>query len=368
MQLENLIVDERDPSARLGRGAFGTVFRAKRILNNGEQDVAVKKLLRADARMEELEAIRTANSLNLVEVYDIIYQGEHCYIVMELCDSTLNAMIQEEGALSMPNFESVLKGLASGYKALSEVNIIHRDLKPANILLNYRTENESERKIISNVKIADFGSSRLMDTKLHSKLIGTPLYMAPEIGASVLTTREYDYKVDMWSIGIILYECIAGKVPFDEKGLCKLFLFSANKNYVGYNGPEHFPERADEHHRYIIKSLLELDADKRMKPSEFYCIAVHRPRLRKQKATGTFAMLGHSPHRPLGVSEPLIQQIASYVMLQSRMGLRGSRHANRATWTLVSNSFKHRFADSSVMKIVEILVPSAKLPNEEEQR
>ncbi|KHJ43406.1 kinase domain protein [Trichuris suis] len=296
MQLENLIFDERDASARLGRGAFGTVFRAKRTIKNGEHDVAVKKLPRADTKIEELKAIRAANNPNIVAIYDVFFQEQFCFLVMELCDSSLNAMIREEGSLSMPNFESVLKGLASGYKALSDIGIIHRDLKPANILLKYCIENDSKTKTIAQVKIADFGCSRLADTKLHTKLIGTPLYMAPEIGASVLTKGEYDFKIDMWSIGIVLYECIAGKVPFDEKALCKLFLFSANRNYVGYNGPENLPERADQHHRYIISSLLELDANKRMKPAEFHCLAIHRPPLKKRKITGTYAMLGQSSH------------------------------------------------------------------------
>ncbi|CDW54956.1 Serine [Trichuris trichiura] len=296
MQLENLIFDERDASAKLGRGAFGSVFRAKRTIKNGEHDVAVKKLPRANMKMEELEAIRTANNPNIVAIYDIFFQEDFCFLVMELCDSSLHAMIQQEGSLGMDNFESVLTGLASGYKALSDIGIIHRDLKPANILLKYRTENDSKTKTIEHVKIADFGCSRLADTKLNTELIGTPLYMAPEIGASVLTKGEYDSKIDMWSIGVVLYECLVGKVPFDEKALCKLFLFSANRNYVGYNGPENFPEKANEHHQYIIGSLLELDANKRMKPAEFHCLAIHRPPLKKRKNTGAFSVLGQSSH------------------------------------------------------------------------
>ncbi|KRX41438.1 Serine/threonine-protein kinase ULK3, partial [Trichinella britovi] len=287
MQIGDIKFDESDDNAKLGTGAFGSVYR-------GSADtigqVAVKKLQREDAKLEELTAVRQLNNKHICRILDVLFDPTHCYVVMELCDCDLSAFLELSGSLSATNFDTVMQGLAVGYKALHDINIIHRDIKPANILLKYHVvdEEDSQVKIIDEVKIGDFGSSRLTDTKLNSKLIGTPMYMAPEIGASVLDNVEYDCQVDMWSIGVVLHECLTGQIPFDEQALCRMFLFAANRNYQGYHMPPTFPECAEDYKKFIINSLLQLDPSKRLTPSEFYCAAVHHPKLRRSGSMSLF--------------------------------------------------------------------------------
>ena len=99
--------------------------------------------------------------------------------------------------------------LATGLKYLNKYNILHRDIKPRNILLT------NNRKIL---KIADFGFAKQNEKKisLYNTICGSPLYMAPEI----MEYNNYNNQTDLWSIGMILYEMLYGKHPFDS---CKTF-------------------------------------------------------------------------------------------------------------------------------------------------
>ncbi len=95
----------------------------------------------------------------------------------------------------------ILIELCNGFKSLERLNIIHRDLKLVNILLK-------ERKI----KIGDFGFCKQLKNK-NDKMktqLGSPLYMAPEL----LKGQEYNYKVDIWSLGVVVYELLHGHCPF----------------------------------------------------------------------------------------------------------------------------------------------------------
>merc|ERR1712232_571392 len=116
--------------------------------------------------------------------------------------------ITEIGAYSEKTAAELVLNIVSAVKYLHDRQIAHRDLKPTNLLL----KNEHD---LTNVKIADFGLSKIMgDNNMMQTACGTPIYVAPE----VLSGEAYDKEVDMWSVGVITYILLCGFPPFFDDG------------------------------------------------------------------------------------------------------------------------------------------------------
>ncbi|KAL0926206.1 hypothetical protein M5K25_002417 [Dendrobium thyrsiflorum] len=133
-------------------------------------------------------------------------QGNGCiFLVLEFCaGGDLAAYIKQHGRLHEPIVRKFMIQLGSGLSVLHSNHIIHRDLKPENILLSTPTSD-------AVLKIADFGLSRVVHPgEFADAVCGSPLYMAPE----VMQFQKYDNKVDMWSVGAILFELLNGYPPF----------------------------------------------------------------------------------------------------------------------------------------------------------
>uniref|UniRef100_A0A1I7YZ60 Protein kinase domain-containing protein n=1 Tax=Steinernema glaseri TaxID=37863 RepID=A0A1I7YZ60_9BILA len=258
----------------VGHGSYGIVFRGVEV-DTGHA-VAVKKVARSSVKPDELKAMKALQSRYLVGLIDICNRDvETTYLVMELCDTDLDRHLKNvsvNGSLNDANFKTLLEHIARGYQALYEQKIVHRDIKPQNILLQYA--NGSGR--ISAAKITDFGISRVLEDgndidRQLSNVAGTLYYMAPEVGANLLKTCHYDHQVDMWSIGCVLYQCLTGEIPFDERSLCRLFLYAAGGNYDAYDPPV-FPSDkcVSKEIEALVWSLLDVDSTKRATPAQFY--------------------------------------------------------------------------------------------------
>ena len=123
---------------------------------------------------------------------------------MELCNKgSLEDVLTKRKKIPESEAFDVLKQLVNGYKHLHDHSIIHRDLKPANILI----KDES-------YKIADFGFAKFYNegadlAQIHQSLVGSPIYMCPEI----LNGNTYSTKSDVWSMGVIFYQMLFGKTP-----------------------------------------------------------------------------------------------------------------------------------------------------------
>ena len=194
----------------IGEGGMANVYLAYDIILN--RKVAVK-ILRGDLAEDEKfvrrfqrEAISASslNHPNIVEVYDVGEDNGKYFIVMEYVEGkTLKQLIKKRGALTLPEVQDIMLQLTSAISHAHESYIIHRDIKPQNVLIL-----EDGR-----VKIMDFGIAAQLNsgelTQTNS-VMGTVYYLPPEQANGNAATA----KSDIYSLGILMYELVVGKVPF----------------------------------------------------------------------------------------------------------------------------------------------------------
>ncbi|KAI6647476.1 Serine/threonine-protein kinase ULK1-like [Oopsacas minuta] len=215
----------------LGHGAFAIVYKG---IRKGFVDdpVAIKKI-RKDSfsplmskERKEISILSGLKHENIVRMLDFEETTSDIYLVLEFCNmGDLNDFLHKYNKISEEYIRIIFKQIGLAIAFLHSHQIIHRDLKPQNILLhsNYSCLDLS---IVPNfpfsiieschffAKIGDFGFARVLaDSTMATTLCGSPLYMAPE----VLLGYNYDSKVDMWSIGTIIYQCFTGSAPFIAK-------------------------------------------------------------------------------------------------------------------------------------------------------
>ncbi|HWG43788.1 MAG TPA: serine/threonine-protein kinase [Gemmataceae bacterium] len=187
----------------VGRGGFGEVYFA---VSDGGKEVALK-LVRGDTQIE-LRGVAQCLNLkhpNLVNLYDLRTdsQGDHWVVMEYVAGEPLNVVLgRHPNGLPRELAREWFLGLARAVAYLHDHGIVHRDLKPGNVFLENGT-----------VKVGDYGLSKSIGTsqrtaQTHS--VGTVHYMAPEI-----STGNYGKQVDTYAAGIILYEMLTGRVPFD---------------------------------------------------------------------------------------------------------------------------------------------------------
>lgn len=210
--------------APLGTGGMGHVWRAEHVSLG--RSFAVK-LLRPElvsdpaalARFQqEAQAAARIGSRHIVEVFDVgRTPGGAPYLVMEfLRGRPLSAELAARGPLPIPRALDVVDQILDGLTAAHAAGIVHRDLKPDNVFL---LEGPGGRDW---VKIVDFGIAKAKDDPKAQHLtrtgmlLGTPRYMSPE---QVLGRRDVDRRADLWAAGVILYECLTGRVPFEAADL-----------------------------------------------------------------------------------------------------------------------------------------------------
>ncbi|MDX1991035.1 MAG: protein kinase [bacterium] len=205
----------------LGAGGMGVVYRA--IDRQTGHPVAVKLLkpqavstapevLERFAR--EADALRQLNHPNIVKVLETIQENDLHYIIMEFVSGgSLHETIQREGKLSIKRVLEIGLDLADALSRAHRLKITHRDLKPANILI----------AADGSVRLTDFGVARIGTKERVTEIgtiVGTPDYMSPE----ALQGDEVDPRTDLWSLGVILYEMLAGHRPFRSENLSSVII------------------------------------------------------------------------------------------------------------------------------------------------
>eukprot|EP00403_Amphidinium_massartii_P005353 CAMPEP_0178382082 /NCGR_PEP_ID=MMETSP0689_2-20121128/6313_1 /TAXON_ID=160604 /ORGANISM="Amphidinium massartii, Strain CS-259" /LENGTH=713 /DNA_ID=CAMNT_0020002281 /DNA_START=1 /DNA_END=2139 /DNA_ORIENTATION=+ len=208
----------------LGGGASGQVFACKRVRTGQDLAVKVVDLRRlalldnsedASKKLEnEVSALREVKHDRCLGLYDILRTQRWMFIVMErIRGGELFDRIAQKKALNEVEARYVFMQIVDALQYLHSKGIVHRDLKPENILICSEKEaTPPEEGTLLDIKIVDFGLSKFKDRgSVLTSMVGTPQYWAPEV---LHRSGGYDERVDLWSLGVLLYVMLRGQYPF----------------------------------------------------------------------------------------------------------------------------------------------------------
>ena len=195
---------------RIGGGASGQVWEGRRL--DDDLRIAVK-ILRSelsedpgtiDRFLRESRMLQSIDHPNVVRIYDFVKEGDVFGIVMELIDGEDLRHVAARGRVRVTEAAELLAQTASALAAVHAAGIVHRDVKPENVLV---TERNGRRTAF----LSDFGIARAIAGSAHTQLLGTPAYLGPELWAG----RSPTAATDIYAMGIMAYELLAGRLPFE---------------------------------------------------------------------------------------------------------------------------------------------------------
>ena len=210
--LKDLLTKKYEITEKIGEGGMGIVYKARQ--KSMERTVALKILMPkfssrprfVEQFIKEARAAGALNHPNIIQVHDVASENGVHYFSMEYIDGpTAMSLLRDQGTLSQQLACEIIRQTAKALSYAHENRIIHRDIKPDNIML-ISTE---------AVKLADLGISKTFDeAEAEGKLKripGTPHYMALEASRG----NKIDHRIDIYSLGVTLYQLLSGKTPFD---------------------------------------------------------------------------------------------------------------------------------------------------------
>jgi serine/threonine protein kinase/Tfp pilus assembly protein PilF len=245
----------------LGKGGMGRVYRVEDT--KLKQEVALKLIKPEIAKdkktierfRNELKTARMITHKNVCRMFDLgEAEGAH-FITMEFVPGQdLKGLIRQTGQLAVGTTINIAKQICDGLVEAHRLGVVHRDLKPSNIMIDRE----------GNVRIMDFGIARSLESKGITGagvMIGTPEYMAPE----QVEGKDIDQRSDIYSLGIILYEMVTGRVPFEGKTFFTVGM--KHKSEVPQDPMELNTQISDDMSRVILK-CLEKDKEKRYQSAD----------------------------------------------------------------------------------------------------
>jgi serine/threonine-protein kinase len=215
---------------RIGEGAMGAVFAARHELL--EKDVALKLMSEEHAStpqavkrfLNEARALAQLESEHVARVLDMGQtEAGAPFLALELLEGAdLAGVLAERGRLPVVDVVGWILQALDGIAEAHSLGIIHRDLKPANLFLAKRRDGTEI------VKVLDFGISKNLALSgttpaltVTSSILGSPMYMAPE---QLRNAKTVDARADVWSLGVVLYELLSGRLPFRADNVAELFV------------------------------------------------------------------------------------------------------------------------------------------------
>jgi serine/threonine protein kinase/tetratricopeptide (TPR) repeat protein len=262
LELERGVVfaDRYEIIEELGKGGMGRVYR---VLDKKINEEVALKLIKpeiADSRTierfgNELKMARRISHKNVCRMYHISEESGTHYITMEYVPGeTLKGMIRMTRQLSVGTAVNIAKQVCEGLGEAHRLGVVHRDLKPQNIMIDKQ----------GNARIMDFGIARSLEsdgTTRPGVMIGTPEYMSPE----QTEFREVDARSDIYSLGIILFEMLTGRPPFE--GETPISVAMKHKSLKPPH-PAKFNAQIPAHLSQIIMTCLEKDRENRYQSAD----------------------------------------------------------------------------------------------------
>jgi len=213
--MKKLVLEDLDIGEIIGSGSAGTVKLAVHVPTGLRLAVKIipKRKFFMNKKLEEttnrelamLDRIAEFEHPHIVQTYGYINDPDNVYIALELCEGgELLEELEHVGNYTEHDAATIVHNCVDTLAYLHKRGIVHRDIKPENLLLGQKGDPDS-------IKLADFGLANILEGKDSlSTVCGSPAYMAPEVH----NMRNYDEKVDMWSMGVMLFLLLSGTLPF----------------------------------------------------------------------------------------------------------------------------------------------------------
>ncbi len=345
----------RDPLARaelfeeIGRGAHSAVVRG---LWDG-REVAIKRARRAGTELEQIgkrfvreaQMLARARHAGLVQVFEVGQDAFGCpYMVMELIKGkTLAEQLAKQGLMDAAAVVDMAQAILSALGEVHRRGLVHRDLKPANLMLR-----EDGRPVIIDFGLAAAGQTEL--ARERNEAVGTFLYSPPE--QTGMLHRVVDARSDLYSLGVILYECLAGRPPFMTTDVAELLRMHAVEP-----PPPLAPlcPNAPPALCAIVHKLLAKDPDGRYSTAASVRADLQRITELSKRAQPALGLHDSDPDL---VALPLVQRESALQTLISGMSgarfgqgrvvlVRGSRGLGKSR--LVSEALRHAYADNALV-------------------
>lgn len=248
--------------SQAGAGAFGTVW--KTTSTEDDKFYAVKEIPKGKMTKQLLENLirevhisQKLDHKNMIKCFTTMESKNNYYIVFEFCDGgDLAKYLHEVKKMSLPEALHIMRQIRDAYKYLFSENILHRDIKLDNILVSDRD------KML--IKISDFGCSKV--DPVGSTICGTPKYMALEV---MDNTNQYNYKADLWSIGLCCWELVYGPTSFPFSLKSSEGLKNDIKKFSGENLRFPSSPKLPAVFYDFFKSILQLSPQLRMDATDF---------------------------------------------------------------------------------------------------
>jgi serine/threonine protein kinase len=214
--MQNTIIKDYQVKSELGQGGMATVYLAHDI--KFQTNVAIKVLNKEYVHNDNIRKrfIAEARNMfkmshpNIIKVTDLIDDGDTVAFVMEHIEGeTLKEYLERKGKLSNDEIKTIFSQMLEAVGYVHEQNLVHRDIKPSNFMINQKGQ----------VKLLDFGIAKNTDSSSAeytqtgtTQNMGTPMYMSPE---QVKSTKHVTLKSDIYSLGVVLWQMVMGKKPYD---------------------------------------------------------------------------------------------------------------------------------------------------------